>query len=96
MTGSAAAPAVEFAPDAFLKLAADGTVSIWAHRSDIGTGIHFKAVHMQKYYRESGLARASLPNTEWNSQRICSLPLFPAMADADADRVIAAIRELRT
>jgi len=63
---------------------------------DIGSGIHFKAVHMQKYYRESGLARASLPNTEWNSQRICSLPLFPAMADADADRVIAAIRELRT
>ncbi|WP_171554604.1 DegT/DnrJ/EryC1/StrS family aminotransferase, partial [Shigella sonnei] len=36
----------------------------------------------------------SLPNTEWNSERICSLPLFPDMTTADADRVITALQQL--
>ncbi|MDR2838379.1 MAG: UDP-4-amino-4-deoxy-L-arabinose aminotransferase, partial [Azonexus sp.] len=40
----------------------------------IGCGIHFRAVHTQKYYREfygqSGSApRFALPDTEWNSER---------------------------
>lgn len=39
----------------------------------IGTGLHFRAAHTQKYYREH-FPEVSLPNTEWNSARICSLP----------------------
>ena len=62
----------------------------------IGSGLHFKAVHRQKYYREQGFARQALANTEWNSERICSLPLFPAMSDRDLERVVTAIRELHT
>jgi UDP-4-amino-4-deoxy-L-arabinose-oxoglutarate aminotransferase len=61
----------------------------------IGTGLHFKAIHRQKYYRQQGYGNAALPNTEWNSDRICSLPLFPAMADADVARVADAIRDSR-
>ncbi|GLP97421.1 UDP-4-amino-4-deoxy-L-arabinose aminotransferase [Paraferrimonas sedimenticola] len=63
---------------------------------DIGTGIHFRAVHTQKYYRErfGDLAQA-LPNSQWNSERICSLPLFPDMSLADVDRVIAAIKQIK-
>ncbi len=38
----------------------------------IGTGLHFRAAHTQKYYRER-FPEVSLPNTEWNSARICSL-----------------------
>ena len=38
--------------------------------------------------------RSSLPATEWNSERICSLPLFPDMHDDDVTRVIAALRHL--
>ena len=34
-----------------------------------------------------------LPNTEWNSQRICTLPMFPDMQDADVMDVIHAIKE---
>ncbi len=61
----------------------------------IGTGLHFRAVHTQKYYREQMPALAgSLPNTEWNSERICSLPLFPDMDDADAHRVVTAIKSI--
>ncbi len=62
---------------------------------NIGTGIHFKAVHTQKYYRETlGLPAGALPATEWNSERICSLPLFPDMTMEDVDSVVAAIKEV--
>lgn len=61
----------------------------------IGCGIHFQAVHAQKYYAATNaLGRASLPNTEWNSERICSIPLFPDMRDEDAERVVDAIRSI--
>lgn len=64
-------------------------------KRNIGTGIHFKAVHKQRYYRETlHLPEGALPNTEWNSDRICSLPLFPDMALADVDEVVAAIKEV--
>ena len=64
-------------------------------KRNIGTGIHFKAVHTQKYYRETlRLSEGALPATEWNSERICSLPLFPDMALEDVDSVVAAIKEV--
>lgn len=59
----------------------------------IGTGLHFRAAHTQKYYRER-CPTLSLPNTEWNSARICSLPLFPDMTHDDTTRVISALRQL--
>ena len=62
---------------------------------NIGTGLHFRAAHLQKYYRESmGMRRGMLPNTEWNSDRICSLPLFPDMTFEDVDHVVEAIKEV--
>lgn len=59
----------------------------------IGTGLHFRAAHTQKYYRER-YPNLALPNTEWNSARICSLPLFPDMTHDDTTRVIAALHQL--
>jgi UDP-4-amino-4-deoxy-L-arabinose-oxoglutarate aminotransferase len=62
---------------------------------NIGTGIHFRAVHLQKYYTEAmQTRRGMLPNTEWNSDRIVSLPLFPDMTEKDIDSVIEAIKEV--
>ena len=62
---------------------------------NIGTGLHFRAVHLQKYYLEKmGMRRGMLPNTEWNSDRICSLPLFPNMTGQDVDDVVDAIKEI--
>jgi len=64
-------------------------------RRNIGTGIHFKAVHLQKYFRESvGTRRGMLPHTEWNDDRVCSLPLFPDMTAGDVDDVVEAIKEI--
>lgn len=59
----------------------------------IGTGLHFRAAHTQKYYRER-YPTLSLPDTEWNSDRICSIPLFPTMSDDDVSRVVNALREV--
>ena len=60
---------------------------------NIGTGLHFRAVHLQKYYTESmGTHRGMLPNTEWNSDRICSIPLFPGMNPEDVDDVVDSIK----
>lgn len=62
---------------------------------NIGTGIHFLAVHLQKYYREKmSTGPGMLPDTEWNSERICSLPLFPAMSVEDVDDVVDAIKKV--
>jgi len=62
---------------------------------NIGTGLHFRAVHLQKYYTETmGMKRGMLPNTEWNSDRIFSLPLCPAMSDSDITDVVAAIKDV--
>ena len=61
----------------------------------IGTGLHFRATHTQKYYLEKYAdSKITLADTEWNSERICSLPLFPDMTDADVQRVVAAIKEV--
>jgi len=60
---------------------------------DIGTGLHFRAAHTHRYYRER-YPQLSLPATEWNSDRICSIPLFPDMTDSDVERVITALRGL--
>lgn len=63
---------------------------------EIGAGIHFKACHSQKYYRELNHEKMDeieerLPNTRINSDQICSLPLFPDMNPAHVERVIHAI-----
>ena len=64
-------------------------------KRNIGTGLHFRAVHLQKYYVETmGHHGGMLPNTEWNSDRICSLPLFPDMIPGDVDDVVYAIKEV--
>lgn len=60
---------------------------------NIGSGLHFRAAHTQKYYRER-YPQLHLPNTEWNSERICSIPLFPTMTDDDTTRVIHALHEI--
>ena len=61
---------------------------------NIGTGIHFRAVHTQPYYVDKypGLDQV-LPHATWVSDRICSLPLFPAMTEDDVYNVVAAVKD---
>ncbi|MDD5557014.1 MAG: DegT/DnrJ/EryC1/StrS aminotransferase family protein [bacterium] len=65
------------------------------HRENIGTGIHFIAVHLHRYYRERyGLRRGDFPNAEFISDRTISLPLSAKLTDRDVEDVIAAMRKV--
>lgn len=62
---------------------------------NIGTGLHFRAVHTQKFYREMlPQWTGKLPNTEWNSAQMLSLPLFPAMTEDDLNDVVNAMKDV--
>lgn len=59
------------------------------------TQVHYIPVPMQPYYRDRACARSCDACGARAYYSAClSLPLFPKMADADADRVIGALAEL--
>ena len=56
---------------------------------NIGSGIHYTALHLQGFYREQfGYRRGDLPEAEWVSDRTVSLPLSPAHTEADIEDAI--------
>lgn len=56
---------------------------------NIGTGLHYRAVHLYPYYRQAfGFRLGDFPKAEDVCERIVSLPLFPSMTDAEHDRVL--------
>ncbi|HBA83413.1 MAG TPA: UDP-4-amino-4-deoxy-L-arabinose aminotransferase [Verrucomicrobia bacterium] len=76
------------------KLTRDQFVQALKERN-IGTGIHFRAAHLHAYYQQTGrYPIGSLPNTEWASERLCSIPLFPSMTEKDVHDVVNAIKDV--
>ncbi len=64
-------------------------------RRNIGTGLHYTAVHEFSYYASGfGWRPEDFPEAHFVSERIFSLPLFPGLAEADQDDVIAAVSEV--
>ena len=62
------------------------------HRLNVGTGVHFVGVHLQRYYaRRFGLRPQDFPNATWISERTVSLPLSAGLTDADVEDVIQAV-----
>jgi dTDP-4-amino-4,6-dideoxygalactose transaminase len=67
-------------------------VQMALHRQRIGTGIHYRALHLHRYYREAfGYQRGDMPNAEWISERTLSLPLSPKLTDDDVEDVVFAV-----
>lgn len=56
----------------------------------IGSQVHYIPVHRQPCYRQRYGTQA-LPGATAYFERCLSLPLFPAMADSDVDRVVGAL-----
>jgi dTDP-4-amino-4,6-dideoxygalactose transaminase len=50
-------------------------------------------VHLQPYYQRL-YGRRTLAGAEAYYSKCISLPLFPAMTDADVDHVVAAVRKV--
>ena len=64
-------------------------------RRGIGTSVHFIPIHYHPYYREGfGFRPGDYPVAEDAYERIISLPLYPAMSEADVDRVAQAVLEI--
>ncbi|MEE9197419.1 MAG: DegT/DnrJ/EryC1/StrS family aminotransferase, partial [bacterium] len=62
---------------------------------NIGTGVHFRSLHLQPYYRETfGYLPEDFPHALDLSNRILSLPLYPTMTNQDVEGVIKAITKL--
>ncbi len=64
------------------------------HQRGIGSGVHYPAMHLFGLYRKLGYNPGDFPQAERIGRATLTLPLFPAMADADVDRVCAAVAEI--
>jgi len=60
----------------------------------IGVGVHYPAIHLFSLYRSLGFRAGQYPNAERIGAGIATLPLFPAMADADVERVCEAAKRV--
>ena len=54
----------------------------------IGVHVHYIPVHLQPYYRRLGHGRNEFPNAEAFYDAALTVPLFPAMEDAEVRAVI--------
>ena len=61
----------------------------------VGTQVHYIPVHTQPWYISTfGYQVGDYPVAEAYYERTLSLPLFPAMSDADIARVVSAVKSL--
>jgi perosamine synthetase len=63
---------------------------------NIGVNVHYVPVPWHPYYRRLGYVRGQWPVAEEAYERLLSLPLFPAMRDADVEDVVEAVRRVVT
>ena len=75
-------------PDARGKLFAD------LRARGIGVNVHYIPVHTQPYYRRLGFRPGDFPHAEQHYRDAITLPLYPAMTDAQQATVIDALRGL--
>lgn len=65
------------------------------YNENIGTGIHFIALHLHQYYKNAfGFKKGDFPNAEFISERTISLPLSAKLTEEDTDDVIEAVRKV--
>jgi dTDP-4-amino-4,6-dideoxygalactose transaminase len=64
------------------------------YEQGIGCSVHYIPLHLHPYWRERyGLKPEQFPHSQRAYERMVSLPLYTKMRDADADRVVAAVRK---
>ena len=62
---------------------------------NVGTGIHFTALHLHRFYRETfGYRPGDFPNAEWVGERTVSLPLSAKLTEQDVEDVIQTLRKV--
>ncbi len=71
-----------------------GEVIAQLHARGIGSGVHYPAMHLFGLYRRLGWKPGDFPHAEAIGAATLTLPLFPAMREADVERVCAALRAI--
>jgi perosamine synthetase len=80
------------------RLSADRDTIVTALRAEnIGATVHYPLVYRHPFYRkEFGYGPGLCPNADAVEERLVTLPLFPAMSDADQDDVLNALDKVLT
>lgn len=60
----------------------------------IGVNVHYIPVHLQPYYRELGFGVGDFPAAEEYYERAITLPMFPALTEAQQDTIVSTLRKL--
>lgn len=61
----------------------------------VGVNVHYRPVHLHRFYKDRFKAAiGALPVAEQAYEELLSLPIFPAMSDADVMRVIDVVRSV--
>jgi dTDP-4-amino-4,6-dideoxygalactose transaminase len=60
----------------------------------IAIGLHYPAIHLFSLYRSLGWREGQYPHAERIGRSIATLPLFPAMTNADVERVCEAAKRV--
>jgi dTDP-3-amino-3,4,6-trideoxy-alpha-D-glucose transaminase len=61
---------------------------------DVASAVHYPTpIHLTEAYAALGEGEGSLPGAERRARRICSLPFWPGMDDASAERLVTALRQ---
>ncbi len=65
------------------------------HAQRIGTGVHYRALHSQPFYRDRyGLQAGDFPNAQRIGERTVSLPLTASLTDAEVERITSTVCRL--
>ena len=77
------------------RLRVDRRAVLAALRAEnVGAIVHYVPAYWHPYYEALGYRRGLCPRAEAAWARLVTLPLFPAMTDADADDVVAALAKV--
>jgi len=77
------------------RLTAERDTVLAALRAEnIGAAVHYVPVYWHPHYQSLGYRRGLCPRAERAFERLLTLPLFPAMSDADVDDVLEALRRV--
>jgi dTDP-3-amino-3,4,6-trideoxy-alpha-D-glucose transaminase len=74
----------------------DSREALRDHLASVGvaSAIHYPVpIHRTPAYASAGLGEGSLPVAETLAGRICSLPIYPTMGEAEIGRVVQAVHE---
>ncbi len=76
--------------------ARNGRRAVFEHfrAHEINVQVHYMPVHRQPYYEALGFKKGQFPAAEAYYDRAISIPMFPALTNAEQDRVVSVLADI--